>query len=443
MVVYLITVIMASVSIRVTGAPPYPPVPAEVEVTDEEITGLRDETLNWYLNAGYPFAAITMYFSSGDTLTINSVPGRHASLEEIRFPDSVRTTSTVLLRELTLHSGDLFDPVLIEEWLTALQRYPFIESTGPASVALGPGGNIVLLVPVNEAPVGWFSGDIDFSSSGGFTGGGEIVFTSLFGTGRRLELAVSAVEWGGVDAAGLYREPWILGSPLSVQLEIEQQVPDSGSVIREWSGSVILNLGEIDVSGGGGTWQSWPVNQTEESFRYGSAGIAVDFTTGTTQGREGFSGTLTTEAGSASGPDSTYLLTRAETEMNFTTFKGMFGLSVTAQGGGIISGEWLSSMVTRLGGYGTLRGYVKDSWRAGAWGIASPEISIGETATQVYIFSDIGVLDTAEDGMQYPVSAGLGLRGTTGGLRFDAGSGFPVDQGPGSARFYLSAVISL
>ncbi|MCK5133479.1 MAG: hypothetical protein KAR40_15170 [Candidatus Sabulitectum sp.] len=445
MITLLITALLSSatITIKITGAPPFPPLPDSIEVTDEQIAYIRDETLNWYLQTGYPFAAIAMYFSAADTLTINTVPGRHAGLEEIRFPDSVRTTRTILLREMTLRPGDFYTPEPIQEWLTALRRYPFIESVGPVSVALGSGGNITLLVPIKEAPVGWFSGDLDFSSSGGFTGGGEIVFTSIFGTGRRLELAASAVEWGGVDAAGLYREPWILGSPLSVQLEIEQQVPDSGSVIREWSNSVILGLGNIDVSGGGGTWQSWPVNQPEESYRYGSAGIAVDFTGSTTQGREGFSGNLTTEAGSAAGPDSTYLLTRAETKMNYTKFKGMFGISLTAKAGGIISGDWLPSMVTRLGGYGTLRGYVKDSWRAGAWGIASPEISIGETATRVYVFSDIGVLDTADNGMQYPVSAGLGLRGTTGGLRFDAGSGFPINKGPGSARFYLSAVISL
>ena len=439
----LVTALLSSVTIKITGSPPFPPLADSVEVTNEQIAEIRDEALSWYLQTGYPFAAIAMYFSATDTLTVNTVPGRHALLEEIRFPDSVRTSKSILLREMNLHPGDLYYPEASHEWLTALERYPFIESAGPMSVTLGPGGNILLLVPINEAPVGWFSGDLDFASAGGFTGGGEVVFTSIFGTGRRLELAASAVEWGGVDAAGLYLEPWILGSPLSVQLEIKQYVPDSGSVVREWSSSVILSLGDVSVSGGGGTWQSWPVNQSEESYRYGSAGIAVDFTERCIQGREGFSGAITTEAGSAAGPDSTYLLTRAETEMNYTAFKGMFGLSLNTQAGGIISGEWLSSMVTRLGGYGTLRGYVKDSWRAGAWGIISPEVSIGETSTQIYLFSDIGVLDTADNGVQYPISAGLGLRGATGGLHFDAGTGFPIDKGPGSARFYLSALISL
>ncbi len=315
---FLLATLLSSAAVIFTGAPPFPPAQDSVEVTQEQVVILKDNILNWYLHEGYPFAAIAMYFSATDTLVINTVPGRHALLEEIRFPDSVRTNRSILLREMNLYPGVTYSPEPVAEWINSLGRYSFIESAGPASVALGPGGNIVLLVPVNESPVGWFSGDIDLSSTGGFTGGGEVVFTSIFGTGRRLELAASAVEWGGIDAAGLYREPWILGSPLSVQLEIEQQVPDSGSVIREWSGSLILSLGDIDVSGGTGTWKSWPLNQTEESYRYGSAGIAIDFTKSTRQGREGFSGSLVTEAGSAAGPDSTYILTRAETEMNYT-----------------------------------------------------------------------------------------------------------------------------
>jgi len=439
----LFSVIVSSVFVKITGAPPFPPMPDSVGVSSEQINALSDNALDWYLEEGYPFASLALYFLSADTLAVNTIPGRHALLEEVRFPDSVRTQRSILLRELTLIPGNVYSSEPVSKWITAVERYPFIESAGPCGAALGPGGNIVLLVPVQESRPGWFSGDLDFSNSGGFTGGGEIVLVNLFGTGRRIELSANAVEWGGVDAAGLYREPWIMGSPFSVQFEIAQQVPDSGSVVREWSGAVILGLGNIDVSGGGGTWTSWPLDSAEESYRYGSAGVSWDFTHRRRQGREGYSGSLTTEGGTATGPDSSYLLTRAEAKLNCTLFRGMLGYHMNMQGGGIVSGEWLSSMVARLGGYSTLRGYVRDSWRAGAWAIVSPEISIGETPTRVYLFSDAGILNTGEGGMEYPLSAGIGIRGTTGGLRFDAGSGFPTDMGLGSARFYLSASVSL
>ena len=53
---------------------------------------------------------------------------------------------------MTLRPGDLYTAEPVQEWLAALQRYPFIQSAGPVSAALGPGGNITLLVPVEEAP---------------------------------------------------------------------------------------------------------------------------------------------------------------------------------------------------------------------------------------------------------------------------------------------------
>lgn len=399
--------------------------------------------LEWYLQEGYPFAAVSVYLSSPDTLVLNTVPGRHALLEDVWFPDSVRTDRSILLRTLELSCGEPYSPDEIYSWLGKVEKLSFVESAGPCAVSLGPGGNIVLVVPVDEAPPGWFSGDMDFSSSGGFTGGGEIVFTNLFGTGRRLELYGSAAPWGGLDAAGLYREPWILGSPVSAELQVSQQVPDSGSVVRELSGSVIIGVGNLEVSGGGGSWRSYPLDAADESYDYGSAGLAWDLTKRVRQGSSGFSGEVTTNAGSASGPDSTYLLTRASGELNWSWFRGALGIGLNMKGGGIISGEWLSTMVTRLGGYGTLRGYPEDSWRAGAWGIASPEISLGETPTRIYLFADGGLLDTGEGGMEYPVSAGAGLRGISGGFRFDAGAGFPLDRGPGSARFYMSARVDL
>ncbi len=88
-----------------------------------------------------------------------------------------------------------------------MERLPFIESVGPVRAALGPGGNLALIVPVQESPPGWFSGDIDFTSTGGFNGGGEVVFTNLFGTGRRLELRGASVDWGA------WTPPVFTGSP--------------------------------------------------------------------------------------------------------------------------------------------------------------------------------------------------------------------------------------
>ncbi|PIE51897.1 hypothetical protein CSA37_09645 [Candidatus Fermentibacteria bacterium] len=438
----LLMALLSQVHIQVTGSPPFPSVPEMLESFPDSVAPLQEQVLDWYLSHGYPFASISMYLSSQDTLVVNTVPGRHALLEAVVFPDSIRTSEEILTRRLNMSSGDVYSFTDVERWLTNLEHLQFIERAGPPLVSLGPGGNIVLVVPVQEAPAGWFSGDLDYSGSSGLSGGAETLFSNLFGTGRRLELSLNSVPWGGMNSEGLYREPWILGSDLSVEVQASQLIPDSGSVIREASGSLILELGRFEVSGGGGVWSSYPVSSGDEFYRYGSAGFAWDLTRKVLQGSQGFSGSLTTDAGNASGPDSSWLLSRADCRLSFQRFRGLLGAGVKAYAGGITSGEWLSTMLESIGGYGTLRGYVQDSWRAGTWCLGTLEISVGETETRLYGFADGGILKTSA-AVEYPLSAGLGIRGSSGPLSFDAGAGVPIERGISSARFYLSARIGI
>ncbi len=435
--------ILSAAALEVSGSPPFPPLPDSVSLETSAVEQLTAGVLDWYLSRGYPFAAVALYPSSRDTLVVHTVPGRHALLEEVVFPDTVRTRASVLLRGLETECGEPYSYQDVELWLESLDRLPFVESAGPCGVHLGSGGNIVLVVPVEESPPGWFSGDLDFTSSGGFTGGGEIVFTNIFGTGRRLELRGAAVQWGGLDASALYREPWILGSPVSAEFAASQEVPDSGSVIRELSGNLLMGIGPLEVSGGGGSWSSYPAQGGDESYRYASAGLSWDLTKRVPQGRAGFSGRVNTDAGTASGTDSTYFLTRADGAMKYQWFRSAVGLGASVMAGGTLGGVRPSTMVTRLGGYGSIRGYPEDTWRAAEWGVISPEISLGETATRLYAFLDAGILRTGEGVMEYPVSAGAGIRGVSGGLGFDAGAGYPLDRGVESARFYLSARVSI
>ncbi len=271
------------------------------------------------------------------------------------------------------------------------------------------------------------------------------MLANLFGGGRRIELSADATEWG-VDGSFLYREPWVFGTPAGFSVFLSQEIPDSGSVNRRWETRLFYDLGGLEVSGGGGSWSGWPAGGERQRYDYGAAGLTWDLTKRVPQGRQGFSGTVSTTGGNATGPVadslSTWFMATGEGSAGFNMFRGVFGFGLKVAAGGILQGEWLSSGLWRLGGYGTLRGYPEDVYRAGEWGIASPELSVGETATRLYSFMDLGVLKTLE-GTERPASAGGGLRGGTGRLRYDAGAGFPLDRGPGDARFYLSAVFSI
>lgn len=432
-------------AVNFTGSPPFPPPSREVAVSDSSLAAFSEGLLVWYLSMGYPFGSAAMYLSSPDTLTVNLVPGRKATLEGVRFPEGMRTRPGPLLRRLSLSEGEPYDPEQVSRWVQGLARLDIIESVGVPELYLGPGGNLVLVLPVQEAPLGWFAGGMSYNDASGVLGGGELVLVNLFGGGRRLELSAMGTGWG-VDGSFLYREPWIFGSPAGFSVFLSQEIPDSGSVNRRWEARAFYDLGDLEVSGGGGSWSGWPAGGQRQRYDYGTAGLAWDLTRGTPRGRAGFRGTFSTTAGNASGagpdPDSTWFMATSQGSASYTAFTGVLGLGLELKGGGVLQGRWLPSGLWRLGGYGTLRGYPEDVFRAGEWGIASPELSLGETGTRLYAFSDIGVLRTQE-GIQRPVSAGGGLRGVSGRFRYDAGAGFPLDRGPGEARFYLSGVLEI
>lgn len=432
-------------SVGFSGSPPFPPPGMEVEISEEALAELSRDLLAWYLSMGYPFASAGMYFSSPDTLMVNLVPGRRAALEEVRFPDGIRTKPGLLLRRLSLEPGDPYDPEAVTRWLDALDRLDFLESPGVPELYLGPMGDLVLYLPIEEASPGWFSGGMSYGEESGVLGGGELILSNLFGGGRRLELSAQATGFG-VDGSFLYREPWLFGTPAGFSIFLSQEIPDSGSVNRRWETLLFYDLGGIEVSGGGGSWSGWPAGGERQRYDYGEVGLAWDLTGRVPQGREGFSGSISMTGGTASDPSSdslsSWFMATGEGSAAFTAFSGSFGFSLGARAGAVLQGEWLSSGLWRLGGYGTLRGYPESVYRAGRWGVVSPELSLGETATRLYVFSDIGFVETP-DGLSKPVSIGGGLRGGSGRLRYDAGAGFPADRGPGDARFYLSALYSI
>ncbi len=435
--------LLGEVSVTFTGAPPLPPPGETVAPSDSALAGMAGEILLWYLYQGYPFGSAGMYFTAEDSLTVNLVPGRRATLEGVRFPADLRTRPGLLLRRLAMREGDPYDPEAVSRWVDALNRMDIVQDAGPPELYLGPMGNLVVYMPVVEAPLGWFAGGMSYNEVSGVLGGGELVLCNVFGGGRRLELAADATEWG-VDGSFLYREPWILGSPAGFSLYLNQEIPDSGSVNRRWETRVFYELGSLEVSGGGGSWSGWPAGGVRQRYDYAAAGLDWDLTRNSPQGARGFQGSVSTTAGNASGADSdsTWFMATCEGSASLADYRGALGFGLGVMAGGVIRGEWLSSALWRLGGYGTLRGYSDDAYRAGEWGIASPEISLGETATRLYVFSDLGIIRT-ETGIERPASAGGGIRGTAGRLRYDAGAGFPLDRGPGDARFYLSALVEI
>ncbi len=435
-----------SLAVDLGGSPPLPALYElgidSVLASDSSITVLQESILQWYLEEGYPFAGAGYYFVSYDTLRVNTVPGRHALLEEVRIEGMPGTRSEVFTRLLSIEPGDIYDRSAVTAWIAGIEHLKFIKAANMTELLLGEGGNIVIVQHVEKGRQGHFAASMDWRGEN-LEGAGEILFLNLAGTARELEISGQTTEWGGFNAYIRYREPWLFGIPLSAQLEASQETPESSWVNREGSLSIIWSIDRTEIMGGAGVWRGYPPDGERQKYDYGIGGIA--FRTGfrMQQGWNGIEFQLEARSGNRTGQDSSGILTMADLSIDGNVYSGVLGFGGRLLTGGVMQGDWFEGLLQQLGGQETLRGYPENAFRAVRYAVSRPEISLGETETRVYLFCDLAAIKTPEDGMRYPVGCGAGMRGMSGIFNADAAAGFPLEEGLGSARFYLRLTASI
>lgn len=121
MVIMIVSIAVAvlstegSLTVDIGGSPPVPVLYElgidSVLASDSSITVLQESILQWYLEEGYPFAGAGYYFVTEDSLRVNTVPGRHALLEEIRIEGVPGTRTEVFTRLLGIEPVDAIDPI--------------------------------------------------------------------------------------------------------------------------------------------------------------------------------------------------------------------------------------------------------------------------------------------------------------------------------------------
>ncbi len=445
-IVLTLSSVEGSLTVEIGGSPPVPVMYElgidSVLASDSSITVLQESILQWYLEEGYPFAGAGYYFAAEDSLRVNTVPGRHALLEEVRIEGAPGTRTKVFSRLLSMKPGDTYDREAVNTWIERIDRLKFVEATGVTELFLGEGGNLVLLQHIQKGKSGHFAASMDWQGKN-LEGAGEVLFLNLAGTARELEIAGQTTEWGGINAYLRYREPWLFGIPLSAQLEASQDTPESSWVNREGSLSFIWSMNQTEIMGGAGIWRGYPPDGERQSYDYGLAGIAWYTGYRVPQGWNGLEMQLEARSGNRSGQDSSGVLTMAELKIDGNIYRGFMGFGGRLLTGGVMQGDWFEGLLEQLGGQETLRGYTENAFRAVRYVIAKPEISIGETETRIYLFCDLAAIRTPEQDMKYPVGCGAGIRGMSGIFLADASAGFPFREGLGSARLYLRVVASI
>lgn len=169
---------------------------------------------------------------------------------EIKLTGLKKTKSSVVLRELPIQVGDVFDQRKIDQSLRRLTNLGYFYEVNPSVLEEGQTQDTITFhAQMTEARTGRFSGIIGYAppsseidDSPRLTGTIEASENNLLGTGRRVNFywksgLLNTLRFG-------YREPWVFGKPASIGVEYAQlkqrnQFTDAES--EEQSGSLTVS----------------------------------------------------------------------------------------------------------------------------------------------------------------------------------------------------------
>jgi len=191
------------------------------------------DMLALYSNAGYPYCKISPLVNlvpGQDTVSVqySIAEGPLVTIDAIRFTGNRATRKDVLLRQMRIRTGERFNQERIDRGMRYLRKLSFLLDVDEPVLAEAVDGSTTLVVGVREAPSGRMEGGLGYAprSGGpveGLTGVFALEFDNFMGTARS-----GKVLWGrqgpSTSHLGLsFREPWVLGGPISIGVELNMQ----------------------------------------------------------------------------------------------------------------------------------------------------------------------------------------------------------------------------
>ena len=226
-----------------------------------------DKILALYSERGYPKVEIepTNFQLSEEqgkvNLHLQIREGDQVRIGAVKLTGLQKTKSEVVLRELPIQAGDVFDQREIDQSFHRLVNLGYFYEVSPSLLEEGQTpAEIVFNARVTEARTGRFMGVIGYAppttefdppippASGGnrgvLTGVIEATETNLLGTGRQMNFLWKSGLLRTLKVG--YTEPWAFGKPIKIGLEYSQlkqrnQFTDAES--NENAGSVTVTAG--------------------------------------------------------------------------------------------------------------------------------------------------------------------------------------------------------
>jgi outer membrane protein assembly factor BamA len=276
-----------------------------------------ERVLRAYSERGHPLARVyPSRFRRTDGGRLGFVmrvgEGPRSKIESVRVFGNTQTNENVVARIAGVKAGDVWDVRRIEGMSSRLRREGLFMSVSDPRVVSGSRDNLIgVEIEVEEGPSNSVFGVLGYTPVSG--GGGELVgivdlrFRNILGTARKASLRFERQAADVQDLAFRFREPWLLGTPISLVGGAAQALRDTLYSRTDLDLAISVPVGDRSTASlawerRDTTFDDVAGNPTDETATGGSVAFAVDVRDRLVNPREGWAagllvGVRQTEAG--------------------------------------------------------------------------------------------------------------------------------------------------
>lgn len=398
-------------------------------------------------NNGYPLTEVRIDSlrlhagaSPGLGLILRVESGYLIKIDEITIQGNQITHEKVLLREIRIKKGEIYQQAKIAKIPRQLMRLGFLREIQPPQIYIKEDGRTGLLVTVEEGNANQFDGVVGYTPGtitrkGYFTGLLNLSLGNLLGTGRKVNANWQKKDRQSQSLAFGYFEPWVLGFPLHTGFQFNQLIQDTTYIQRNWNGEIQFPLSDNFYMFGRIGWQGvFPDSMGMALFNIPPSrannltlGLAFDTRDDLLNPRKGLYFHTSIEIARKKNLANEILAFPEKDEIHDLKRLGFdFSLFVPVSLHQVLSANLFGRQITssekvipipehfRLGGTRTLRGYREEQFRGTriAWMNLEYRYLLGRRS-RVFFFGDMGYFSRPEADTQiedYKVSYGFGLR---------------------------------
>lgn len=404
--------------------------------------------LRTYSERGRPLARIyPSRFRRGDDGRLDFIvrlgEGPAATIESVRVFGNKATDERVVARIGGVRPGDPWDVRKIERMAARLRREGLFTSVGEPRVVKGSRDNqLGVEIAVEEGPSSSVFGVLGYNPRP--TGGGDVVgivdldLRNVLGTARRAALHFDKQPGDVRDLSFRYREPWVLGSPISIEAGAAQALRDTLYSRTDLDVALAIPTGDLSTfriaaERRSSTFDDATGESTSETATGGSVDWSIDLRDRRVNPTRGWLGNLLV---GARDTETGIRRTRIETSGQILAPVGRtWVLSEEAAFRGVWSpsDDIPLSEQYYLGGTVTLRGYREEQFHGERVWWTRSELRYRLTAgSRAYLFGDVG-------GWEFRVSTPGAPAGRESDVLAGGGVGAAVEtRGSGVVHFELA-----